>query len=187
MRIYIVSGKAEAGKDFTSDAAISFIKSYMPFFTPMKFAFGDAIKEYAKKHYNWNGVKDVAGRDLLQYVGQLKRSEDPDFWSKRTIFNMRNSLNLKLNPIIFISDCRRIREIQAMTSAFPNDKLYTLRIERPGHISKLTEEQKRDITETELDRYEFDNILVNHGDQRYLKIVEAFFYPRIFLIKREAV
>ena len=38
-----------------------------------------------------------------------------------------------------------------------------VRIERPDHVSKLTPEQLADVSETQLDDYDFDYRVVNDG------------------------
>ena len=50
-------------------------------------------------------------------------------------------------------------ELQDIKSSFAD--VTTVRINRPGYESKLTEEQKLNQSEVELDNYEFDKIFVN--------------------------
>jgi len=57
--------------------------------------------------------------------------------------------------IFFVPDTRRKNEIYYLQAMFP-DKVTTIRVERLGFKSPLTEEQLKHISETDLDNFKFD-------------------------------
>lgn len=72
-----IGGKAGAGKS----TAQHMLELMLPkHYKPCCFNFADEVKRVARDFFGWNGVKDEAGRRLLQAIGQWGRSIDPNFW-----------------------------------------------------------------------------------------------------------
>lgn len=186
MKIILISGKAEAGKTTTaklisqhlwSDGVRSAIIPY-----------GQYVKDTAKMIFGWNGVKDEAGRTMLQQWGTDKvRTKDPDFWLDTVERLARICEDTKVLDCIIIDDCRFLNEIDhwkslvtwdyktdAFEKAWPD--VLTIRVERPGHENALTPEQRMHPSETSLDDYEMDIILTAKdfkelNDEIYTKLV----------------
>src|SRR5579883_3181143 len=68
-----LSGKPQAGKDTTAEYLV---RRY----GFRRLAFADRLREECRDLFHWNGVKDAAGRALLQRHGEARRREDPDYW-----------------------------------------------------------------------------------------------------------
>ena len=150
MKIVLISGKAEAGKDTVASILQGLLSK------TVRVAYGDYVKETAKELWGWDGNKDEAGRALLQWWGTtFVRERYPDFWANTTI-SLAEVVYGEFD-YMFVTDVR-----------FPNEILnwwkhemapLTVRVERPGHESKLTSEQRAHISETALDDWRFDVVL----------------------------
>lgn len=166
MKIILISGKAEVGK--TTSAKI--IKEYM-LERGIKAAivpYGQYVKDTAKMIFGWDGVKDEAGRSLLQWWGTDKvREENPDFWLDTVERLARVCCDTGVIDCIIIDDCRFPNEIDEWKSLVTYDyetsefkkawpDVLTIRVERPGHENALTPEQRMHPSETSLDDYEMD-------------------------------
>lgn len=159
MKIIMISGKAGYGKD----TAAKFIKNELEQQNErvLIIHFGDIVKWFAREYYNWNGNKDTAGRELLQYIGTtMMRSYDEFYWG--AIVSKFIAANNDFTYAI-IPDWRFYSELEAI--AMYNNKYYTIRIERPGYNNpNMTLQQLQHVSETELDDYVFDCIVYNDKD-----------------------
>jgi phosphomevalonate kinase len=165
--IILISGKAESGKNLIG----SILQKHLS--NTLITAFGDYVKYVCQTYLGWNGVKDQKGRDFIQFWGtDIVRKENYNFWAliiSQLHFVLRNQFDYFITP-----DTRFPNEIEEQKLAFGN-KVLTLKVVRPNHISKLTEEQKNHISETGLDNYEFDYTIINDGSIEDLeKKVEIF-------------
>ena len=177
-----LSGKAESGKDTFAKYATDVVNSCAKYWNLKRIivkrvGFADALKEEASLHYNWNGVKDEKGRSLLQELGQKRRAEDENYWVKKVFRNMQGEMFsfYKENPkpihgVIFITDLRFKNEKEFLSNTkefselFGETKFVSVRIERSGHSNRLTDEQRNNISECDLDDEVFDYIVENNGE-----------------------
>ena len=177
-----LSGKAESGKDTFAKYATNVVNSCAKYWNLKRIivkrvGFADALKEESSMHYNWNGVKDEKGRSLLQELGQKRRAEDENYWVKKVFRNMQDEMFsfYKENPkpihgVIFITDLRFKNEKEFLSNTkefselFGGTKFVSVRIERSGHSNRLTEEQRNNISECDLDDEVFDYIVENNGE-----------------------
>ena len=150
MKVVLISGKAEAGKDSTFDILNRLIPDE---FKKNRMAYGDYVKDTAEKLWGWNGKKDEEGRALLQWwATDYVRARYPDFWVE-TVVRLARVIKGEVNYLI-ITDVRFPNEITAWSK---NEfDVLTVRVERPGHENALTEEQRNHISETALDNWPFD-------------------------------
>ena len=150
MKVVLISGKAEAGKDSTFDILNTLIPDE---FKKIRMAYGDYVKDTAEKLWGWNGKKDEKGRALLQWCGtEYVRARYPDFWVE-TVVRLARVIKDEVNYLV-ITDVRFPNEITAWSK---NEfDVLTVRVERPGHENALTEEQRNHISETALDNWPFD-------------------------------
>ena len=165
MEIFMISGKSASGKDTLAkimrkkleDAGCNCITLH----------YADLVKFYAKQYYNWNEIKDEAGRTLLQQLGTNKvRNKYPDYWAEaigKFLAATPNDFDCA-----FIPDARFVNEIEVVKYYNPN--AYSIRVERfnedgTPYINPLfTPEQLQHPSETSLDEYnEFDYIVENDG------------------------
>lgn len=157
-RIIGLSGKARHGKD----SAFEFINEVL---TPLgydvrRIGFADAVKTEATEQ-GWNGVKDEAGRSLLQRIGAARREENPNYWIDRTMEKIHAEFMHRTRndgPILFvITDVRYPNEFENIMT----EGGLVWRIERRNPLTHgtfnngLTEEQKAHPSETSLDDARF--------------------------------
>ena len=154
-----VSGKAEAGKSTFAN----FLKQALErkHYRVLLINYGDYVKFIAEKYYNWNKEKDEKGRALLQHIGteQGRLSVNENVWVDMVIRTVQ--IAEKDYDIAIIADCRFPNEFDRWNT-FGYD-IMKIRVERPEHNNKLTNEQKQHSSETSLDTYRFENIISNSG------------------------
>ncbi len=151
MKVILISGKAESGKDTTCNILLDFFK--LRNIRAIRMAYGDYVKETARMLTSWDGQKDEKGRALLQWWGtDYVRKIDDRFWLD-TVLRLAKIADGIVDYLI-IPDVRFPNEITAWT-----DKGFdtlSVRVERPNHKSALTEKQLNHISETALDNWSFD-------------------------------
>lgn len=159
MKVILISGKAQAGKD---TAANEFKRLYeRDGLRVCIFHYADLLKFYASQYFGWDGMKDEYGRTLLQHIGSdIVRAERPSYWVNHAV-NFINVFNKEFDVMI-IPDVRFKNEIEHLVfhakraqhyCPGPDHQFYYIRVTRPGYNNGLTEQQKRHVSETELDGY----------------------------------
>ncbi len=160
MKIFVIGGKARQGKDTFCSMIRSYYKSKN--IKSINLQFSSYIKEYAKKIANWDGDETDKPRYLLQEIGVkiLREKIDPLFLVKRMVNDIKVYSNYF--DVITISDARAIDEVETIKNSFEN--VITIRITRPNFDNGLSESEKNDFTETNLDNYHnFDYEIINDG------------------------
>lgn len=154
-KIITISGKATHGKD----AAATMIKEELEQrgYKVVILHYADLLKHIAKTYYGWDGNKDEKGRSLLQYLGTEKvRSHKPDFWVHLSASIITTCLDDC--DYVIIPDTRFPNEIQFWISA---DRLVEcVKVVRPNAPVSLTPEQMAHPSETALDNFDFDRVIV---------------------------
>ena len=162
-KIIILSGKARAGKDTTTNFLKEIYKDKM-----INLQYGSYIKEYAKKISNWDGNEETKPRELLQQLGTdiIRKQIDNRFFIKKMIDDIK--VYSFFFDIIVISDARFKIEIDDIKQNF-NDVI-SINVSRPNFDNGLTEEQKRHPSEVDLDDYNnFDYKIINDETLENLK------------------
>ena len=156
-KIILISGKARAGKDTT---ALLLGKIYEEEGKKIvNLAYGNYIKEYAKKISNWDGRDETKPRSLLQRLGT-------DIIRVYSYFF----------DVITVSDARFPNELDTPCEMF--EDVIKIKIVRDNFQNNLTDTEKKHITETALDNYDdFDYIIHNDGTisdlrEKILKLVK---------------
>ena len=160
MKIFVIGGKARQGKDTFCSMIRKYYKDKN--IKSINLQFSSYIKEYAKRIANWDGDDTDKPRELLQEIGVkiLREKIDPLFLVKRMINDIKVYSNYF--DIITISDARAKDEIDYIKKEF--DNVISVRITRPNFDNGLSEKEKNDFTETDLDDYNnFDYEIVNDG------------------------
>ena len=171
-KIYVIAGKARHGKDTTALA----IKKVYKDKKIINLAYGNYVKEYAKKISDWDGSEETKPRELLQNLGTdvIRAKIDKDFFVKRLCEDIK--VYSYYFDIITISDARFPNEIDFPKKLF--DDVISIKVVRPNFETPLTLEQTKHASETALDNYEnFDFVLYNDGsisdlDEKVKEIVE---------------
>lgn len=158
-KVFIISGKARAGKDTTA----SYIKDYYESKGKkvVTLAFADYIKMYAKKISDWDGNEENKPRSLLQELGTdiIRKKIDEKFFINRIIDDIK--VYSYFFDYMIITDARLVDEITMIKNTFSN--VVSIHIERQS-ANELTNEQKSHITETGLDNYnDYDIVINNEG------------------------
>ncbi len=162
-KIITISGKARHGKNATADI----IKEKLELQNKKVslIAMADYVKYICKKYYNWDGQKDEQGRAILQHLGtDIVRKKNPNFWVN-IVLETINVLEDEFDYFI-IPDCRFENEITELCKYFD---VLSLKVVREGYKSNLTEEQLKHSSETALDNFMFDYILINKEGIESLK------------------
>ena len=164
MKVILISGKATCGKDTFANL----LENELSFQDKKVLIchFADLVKYIATKFFNWNGEKDEYGRTLLQHIGtENVRSIYPNFWVD-FIVDILKVFNGSWDYVL-IPDTRFPNEIDIPIARGLN--AISVRIERPNHISDLTDEQLNHSSETALDKYKFNYHIENSGDVNDLR------------------
>ena len=169
MKICCISAKAQHGKD----TAAKLIKENLEQKGQRVLIahYADLLKFICVKFFGWNGVKDEAGRTLLQYIGtDVVGAQNPAYWADFIVGI------LKLFPntwdYVLIPDCRYPIEVSTMSGSFDT---VVLRIERPNFDNGLTAAQKQHASEVKMDDYKFDAVLLNDGSLEDFRVkVDTF-------------
>ena len=155
IKLFVLSGHARCGKE----TAFQIIKNFYKDKKVVDVSFAKPLKEYAKKIVSWDGNSESKPRDLLQNLGiELIKSKIDD---KLLIRRLLEDIEVYsyFYDIIVITDARLKDEILSIKEKY-NDAL-TIRINR-NLENDLTTDQKKHITETDLDNYnDFDYIISN--------------------------
>jgi len=170
-QIFLISGKARAGKDSTADIMMEQLKG-----KSIKLAFADYLKLICSKYFEWDGKKDEKGRSTLQFVG-TELIRDKLGWQNFHVDRVCQDIKIAEEEYdyFFVPDTRRKNEIYISQGMFP-DLVTTIRIHRKNFTSPLTKKQLLHISETDLDNFKFDyNIESENGlgnlEKQVIKLV----------------
>ena len=158
-QIFLISGKAQGGKDSTAN----FLKQKL-LGKSLIIHNADYLKYIAKEYMGWDGQKDKQGRALLQILGTEKVRiglGKPLFWVEKScdvIDILKDDYDYFMIP-----DTRFRNEIFLPKARFPS-MVTTIRVERLNFYNGLTEEQQRHLSEIDLDDFDFDyHIIADNG------------------------
>lgn len=158
MKVICISGKARHGKDVTG----GYIKEELESrgYRVLVTHYSDLLKYICKNFFGWNGEKDAEGRKLLQYVGtDVVRTLVPNFWVN-FIIDILLMFNKEWDYVV-IPDCRFPNEVERIKSYEIDTVL--VRVIRSNFDNGLSDEAKSHISETALDNYNYDYVLMNTG------------------------
>lgn len=162
-KIFIISGKARSGKGDIS----KIISNYFKDKKTITISFGHYIKDYAKRVSSWDGNEDNKPRELLQQLGieLIKNKIDNKLFIRRILEDIE--VFSYFYDIIIINDARLIDEIETLKEKYKDS--ISIRVIRNNVSNKLTNEEKKHITETNLDNYtNFDYVVYNNDTRKKL-------------------
>lgn len=173
MQIIVISGRAQHGKDTVAKMLEHHLKAFGKNVLITHYA--DLLKYICKAYFNWDGIKDERGRQLLQYVGtDVVRNINPEFWvdfvstmlkwfgTKEIVEGEKGD---RWNYVI-IPDTRFPNEIERLKN--DGHTVIHLRVNRPDCENGLTNEQCKHISENALDDTPPDVVIINNGTLREL-------------------
>lgn len=151
--IYIICGKARSGKD----SVAKIIKENKQNSTILSIT--KPLKDYAQIITDWDGSDNNKPRDLLQQLGieLIKNKIDNKFLIKRIIEDIKILSYYKNN--IIITGIRLKEEIEDIKNNFSD--VIVIKVVRPNYDNGLLIEQKKHITETDLDDYTPKYVIIN--------------------------
>lgn len=169
-KIFLISGKAGSGKGAVGEVLErELMKDGYPVLT---ISFGDAVKDALARYYDWDGIKDKHGREMLQKLGtEQMRAMFPDFWAEHVAKFI--AATHKDWAYVIIPDWRFVNEFDVINDY--NSDVTTIRVERydeNGNVyvnPEMTDEQREHVSETELDKFPFDYIIENRGNLEELE------------------
>lgn len=164
MKVILISGKAQNGKDTTASILKQTLVDNGDRVLITHYA--DLLKYICTNYFGWDGKKDDKGRQMLQYVGtDVIRKQNPTLWVDFVAMILKY---FKGNwDYVIIPDCRFPNEITRMIeSGF--DTIH-LRVHRPNFESPLTQEQRNHPSETALDDFGADVYIENDSTLTDLK------------------
>lgn len=178
MKVIVISGKAQHGKDTTAGYMKEFLEARGK--KVLIAHYGDLVKYVCKTFFNWDGQKDEKGRTLLQQVGteRIRNKGYADYWVS-FIGDILSFFPYEWDYVL-IPDCRFPNEIEYLQKR--GFDVIHVRVVREDFESPLTEEQQKHPSETALDDYPPDILLINRNDLTYLKyavseVVDRLLYP----------
>lgn len=163
MKVVLISGHAQNGKDTVA----SMIEHELSLNGKrvLVIHYGDLVKYVCKTLFGWNGMKDQAGRTLLQYVGtDVVRTQKPNYWVG-FVEDMLTMFGENWDYVL-IPDTRFPNEVDVMKQQF---NTIHLRVVRDNFESPLTKEQQMHPSEVALDNVTPDILIHNDGSLRELK------------------
>lgn len=167
MILYVIAGKAKSGKDTLANIISEYYKDKKI----LKYSATKYLKDYTKLLTLWDCSEEKKPRDFMQMFGLKIKEKYPDFFIKR----IEEDINFLSDfyDIIIVTGVRLVKELEFFQNNF-NSVL--IKIERK-YENGLTEKQKNDITEVDVDNYfKYDYILENNGSidelkEEFLKVV----------------
>lgn len=159
MKIILISGKAQNGKDTTAELLRENLDGCG--YKVLIAHYADLLKYICKQFFGWNGKKDEDGRHILQYVGtDVIRQKNPDYWVEFLVQFLK-MFDGEWDYVI-IPDCRFPNEVDCMKrNGFDATHI---RVVRDNFVSPLTPEQQNHPSETALDGVTPDAIIHNAGN-----------------------
>ncbi len=165
-KVYILAGKARAGKDTTA----IYIKDYYEK-NGKKVAilqYSSYLKEYAKKITNWDGSDETKPRQLLIDLGSnlIRKQIDNYLFVNRMLEDIK--VLSYFFDVLVISDARLVEELEIPRQKVNNVKI--VNITRPNFDNGLTVSEKSSLTELGLNNYDnYDYKIINDEDLEKLK------------------
>ena len=156
-KLFVLAGKSRSGKDTVA----SIIKENTNKKT-LIYSVTTYLKKYIKDIYGTYDEKNKP-RDILQTLGKEIKEKYPNFFLDR----MKEDIRFleEYYDIIVITGIRLVKELDFLKRNF---SAVLIKIECDKE-NNLTEHQKKDITETDVDNYHDYDYVINNKDCEHLK------------------
>lgn len=164
MKIYLLAGKAGCGKDMMG----RYMKTQYDYagYNTCILHITTPLYEYAKNYFSWDGNMAEKPREFLQEMGIeiIQKQLGKKFF---LINRLCEDIDILKNffDIFIITDGRLLFEFEELKKRFPSIKI--IHIIRENYDNKLTEDEKRHVTEIEMDDYQdYDYVVRNTSKER---------------------
>lgn len=161
MKLYVIGGKAQSGKNTLAKYIKGELKNSGH--KPCLMHITEPLYTYAKKYFEWNERSDAKPREFLQQMGieVIKHKLGKDTFLLDRIAEDIEILDEFFDAFI-ISDARLKMEFDYFAEKYPDTTIII--VERKDFDTGLTDKEKNHITETDLDNFEdYDYKVINEG------------------------
>ena len=156
-KLFVIAGKARSGKDTIA----KIIKQHAD----------KKVLIYSCTNYLKNYIKDIYGsydetnkpREILQNLGREIKDKYPNFFINR--MNEDIKFLSTYYDIIIITGVRLVKELDFLKNNF---NAILIKVEN-NKDNNLTEKQKTDITETDVDNYHNYDYIIDNEDYKKLE------------------
>ena len=159
MKIFVIGGKARCGKSTFGEYLKEELKEYG--YKPCVMHITEPLYTYAKIYFSWDGNDKTKPREFLQKMGIeiiKEKLGKKDFLLNRLYEDIEILSNFF--DTFIITDARLIDEFKSLKNKYPN--VTTIKLIRENYNDDLKEEEKKHITETEIEVFnDFDYIIEN--------------------------
>lgn len=158
LKMVLVSGKSESGKDYISDVMEDYL--VLSGYRVKCISLGDFLKFICCAYFDWDGKDKYNSRDLFFSTSDKIHEVRYDFIVEVVSFLIE--LIADKYDFIIVRDVRFKNELNFLAKRF---ETHLVRVERPGYKNKMTQEQRENISETDLDDISFEHIVNNSTDE----------------------
>ncbi len=166
MKVVLINGRKGSGKDTTAN----YLYEKLGVGT-IVLPNARAVKEEAYQFYDWDGEKDLKGRQLLVDITNTGYNFDPYFWEKKSvelIHTIAEQQEIDINKLtVLVPDWRYESTYDFYSNlADPKVEVITLRVERHVTVAEMCDPKESfDVykSESQLDGFPVDYIIKNNG------------------------
>ena len=169
-QVFTISGQAQHGKDTVANLLSNKLNG-----KSLILHNADYLKYIASQYMGWDGNKDEAGRNLLQWLGTERvriELNKPLYWIEKSC----DAIEIVQDKYDYflISDTRFINEVRYPQARFPH-MVTSIIVKRLGFENCLTPEQRKHASETSLNNFVFDyEIVTENGLDKLEAEVDKF-------------
>lgn len=170
MKLYLICGKADSGKNFFGDILKKKLEEEGKKVCMLRIT--APLYNYAMEYFNWDGEEKTKPRELLQTLGiEVIREK----MNMKSFLVDRLTEDVKILDNFFdigiITDGRLIYEFNLLKERFKD--LKTIKINRENYKNDLTEKEKEHLTEKDLDNpYDYDYVVENENLDNLFKAAD---------------
>lgn len=136
------------------------------------------IREIAKKDFYWDGIDTLESRKLMGEIYRIGTEFYPYHMSRR-VWERDIQPYAKVNSIVIVESFREKVNYDFFTllkTIGYIKKIITIRVIRPNFNDILNKAWEKHVSESDLDNFEFDKVIINDGTigDLGLKIMDIF-------------
>lgn len=159
MKVYVIGGKAKSGKNTLGE----FIKEELKEagYKPCIMHITEPLYNYARNYFMWDSLTDDKPREFLQKMG-IEIIKEKMGKKKFLLNRLYEDIEILSNffDAFVITDARLKDEFIDFKKSFEN--VVTIKLVRNNYDDMLSEEERKHITEVDIDNYnDFDVVVEN--------------------------